>query len=469
MIKYKILKGGFRMKDFMVELPEIPEREYNIKDFGAVNGGTKSNTKEINAAISSANAEGGGKVVIPAGIWLTGPIELKSNINLHLEAGAVLLFDKNEEEYPLYISNFEGTECIRAKSPITAKNASNIAITGMGTIDGNGQLWRPIKQFKMTQVQWNALLKKSDYVVTEKDGQIWLPTGTSFDGWNMSKLKSPELENPDTAQKYWDFFRPVMVRLYKCDHILIENVTLQNSPAWNLHPCFCRHVTIKNAKIRNPYYAQNGDGLDLESCRYAEITGTTFDVGDDAICLKSGKGRKAREIKAPTEYVRISNCTVYHGHGGFVIGSEMSRGIRNVEVKNCTFIGTDVGIRFKSAIGRGGIVEDITLDGIQMMNIEKEAIIFTMKYVLGYSESDEKTDAIMADDIPYFRNITMRNITCNGAEYGLKAEGIDLSAFKIIGETSGQPVIDNIVIENSTIMADIKEKIDNCGKIIYRN
>lgn len=455
------------MKDYTVELPKIPDREYNIKDFGAVNGGMESNTGAINAAVTKANADGGGKVIVPAGIWLTGPIELKSNIDLHLENGAVLLFDKNEKEYPLYMSDFEGMECIRAKSPITAENASNIAITGMGTIDGSGQLWRPIKQFKMTQRQWDALLKKSPYTVTEKDGQIWLPTKTIFDGWNRSKEKSQELENLDTAQGYWDFFRPVMVRLYQCDHILIEDVTLQNSPAWNLHPCFCQHITIRNANIRNPYYAQNGDGLDLESCRYAEITGTTFDVGDDAICMKSGKGEKARERKVPTEDVRISGCTVYHGHGGFVVGSEMSRGVRNVEVKNCTFIGTDVGIRFKSAVGRGGVVEDITLDGIQMVGIEKEAIIFTMGYVLDYRESEEKSKVIKAEDIPYFRNIILKNITCSGAEYGLKAEGLDLGAFEIIGESDGQPVIDNIVIEDSMIVAHVAKNIVNCGRIAY--
>lgn len=283
----------------------------------------------------------------------------------------------------------------------------------------------------------------------------------------MSRQKSAELESLDTAQRYWDFFRPVMVRLYECDHILIEDVTLQNSPAWNLHPCFCQHITIRNASIRNPYYAQNGDGLDLESCRYAQITGTTFDVGDDAICMKSGKGEKARQRKVPTEDVRISDCTVYHGHGGFVVGSEMSRGVRNVEVTNCTFIGTDVGIRFKSAIGRGGVVEDITLDGIQMIDIEKEAIIFTMGYVLDYRESAEKSAVVKAEDIPYFKNITLKNITCSGAEYGLKAEGIDLDALEIVGEHDGQPVIDHIVVENSAIVAKVEKKITNCGEIVY--
>lgn len=455
------------MKDFTVELPQIPGREYNIRSFGAVSGGKESNTRALNEAIAQASADGGGRVIIPAGIWLTGPIELKSNIDLHLETGAVLLFDKNEEEYPLYLSDYEGMPCIRAKSPITAENASNIAITGTGTIDGNGQLWRPVKQSKMTQSQWNALLKQPGSATVETDGHIWVPTETIRDGWNLSRQKSPELESLDTAQKYWDFFRPVMVHLYQCDHILIEDITLQNSPAWNVHPCFCRHVTIKNANIRNSYYAQNGDGLDLESCQYAEITGTTFDVGDDAICMKSGKGEKAREIKAPTEYVRINNCTVYHGHGGFVVGSEMSRGVRNIEVKNCTFIGTDVGIRFKSAIGRGGVVEDITLEGIQMINIQKEAVIFTMGYVLDHRESQQKAKTVKAADIPCFRNITLKNITCTGAACGFRAEGIDLGALEIVGEHDGSPAIDNIVVTDSQITADVHKVITNCGKIVY--
>ena len=143
----------------------------------------------------------------------------------------------------------------------------------------------------------------------------------------------------------------------------------------------------------------------------------------------------------------------------------MSRGVRNVEVKNCTFIGTDVGIRFKSAIGRGGVVENITLNGIQMIDIEKEAIIFTMGYVLDYRESEEKSKVIKAEDIPYFRNITLKNIICSSAEYGLKAEGIDLTAFEIVGDNDGKPVIDNIVIEDSVIVSHTDKKIENCGEI----
>lgn len=448
--------------NFTVELPQIPNEEYNIIDFGAVNGGTVSNTEAINNAIVKAHENGGGRVVVPAGVWLTGPIELKSNIDLHVETGAILLFSKNKEEYPLYMSDYEGMETIRATSPIHAENASNISITGSGTIDGNGQLWRPVKQFKMTNKQWEALLKKSPYTVTANDGEIWLPTQTSLKGFQLSVNDAKALEDIKTAKECWDFYRPVLVRLYQCDHILIENITLQNSPAWNVHPCFCKHITIRNAKIRNPYYAQNGDGLDLESCQYAHIHDTTFDVGDDAICMKSGKGAKARQIQVPTEYVSIHDCMVYHGHGGFVVGSEMSRGVRNIEVKNCSFIGTDVGIRFKSALGRGGVVEDITLEDIQMSNIEKEAIIFTMGYVLDYREEKQSALKVNPNDIPYFKNITMRRITCNGAETGLKVEGIDMDSLETEDKT---PVIDHIVLEDSMITAKTETRIEHAGEV----
>lgn len=447
---------------FEVELPRIPDAEYNIKDFGAVSGGLVSNTRAINEAVAKANENGGGRVIVPAGIWLTGPVELKSNIDFHVETGAVLLFSKEKEEYPLYMSDYEGMEVIRAASPIHAEHASNIAITGNGVIDGNGQLWRPVKQFKVTAGQWNALLEKSPYTITAKDSEIWLPTQTSLKGFQLSMNDPKALEDIRTAKECWDYYRPVLVRLYHCDHILIENVTLQNSPAWNVHPCFCEHITIRNASIRNPYEAQNGDGLDLESCRYAHIHDTTFDVGDDAICMKAGKGAKARQIPVPTEDVSIHDCTVYHGHGGFVVGSEMSRGVRNVEVSNCSFIGTDVGIRFKSALGRGGVVENITLENIQMTDIAKEAIIFTMGYVLDYREKKQSAEKVNPDDIPYFKNITLRHITCSSAETGLMIEGIDMEQLAVEDKTS---VINGITLEDSHIAAKVETRLEHAGEV----
>lgn len=448
------------MNDFVVELPEIPAKDYCITDFGAVSGGVVSNTEAINRTIREAAAHGGGRVVIPGGIWLTGPVRLESHIDLHLEKGAILRFGKSREEYPLYVSDYEGMEAIRARSPIQAQNASHIAITGDGIVDGGGEAWRPTKQFKVTEKQWEEMLKQSPYVVPARDGGIWMPTKEIYEAWKLAGQKSPVLNDLEQAAAYYDYFRPVMVYLCECDHILIEGVTLQNSPAWNVHPLFCEHITIRHAQIRNPYYAQNGDGLDLESCRYAHIHDTTFDVGDDAICIKSGKGAKARAIKRPTEQVSIHDCVVYHGHGGFVVGSEMSRGVRGVTVRNCSFLGTDVGIRFKSALGRGGVVEDINIDSIQMMDIEKEAIIFTMGYVLDYEKADQDLSHFTEEDIPYFRNVRMHRISCNGAAVGIKAEGIP---------NVKKPVIDEILLEDSLILAKTDKVIRDAGRIELKN
>lgn len=188
---------------------------------------------------------------MPRGIWLTGPIELKSNINLHLEAGAVILFTKNKEEYPLILTNYEGIPSIRALSTIYANHADNIAITGSGVIDGSGQLWRPIKEFKMTERQWKELLTKSPYVLDSNEGGIWVPTESIFEGHEKGFV---DFDDPDALEKaapYYDLYRPVMVSLQYCNKILIDEVTIQNSPAWNVHPLFCENFTLRNAKIRN--------------------------------------------------------------------------------------------------------------------------------------------------------------------------------------------------------------------------
>lgn len=424
--------GNYIMKALNVKLPEIPEKQFLITEYGAVSNGKNSNTKAIAAAIEAASDAGGGTVVIPAGVWLTGPIELKSNIRLHADRGAVILFDKNPEEYPVFLADYEGQPRIRTVSPIHAREAENIAITGEGIFDGNGQLWRPLKQMKVTEKQWKNCLEESPYVIQGKDGGIWMPTESIYRGATEGE---PDVLSPDAdieaalkrAAECYDYYRPVMVSLVKCDRILIEGVTLQNSPAWNVHPLFCTNLTIRRAVIRNPYYAQNGDGLDLESCSRVHIHDVSFDVGDDGICMKSGKNAVARKIPVPTEDVYIHDCVVYHGHGGFVVGSEMSRGVRRITVENCTFVGTDVGIRFKSAIGRGGVVEDIDISDIYMTNIVNEAVIFTMGYVMNNSDGSEEANPteIAREDIPEFKNVRMKNINCVGAGQAVKIEGLE--------------------------------------------
>lgn len=455
------------MKTIDVKLPEISEKRFLITEYGAVPNGKQSNTKAIAAAIEAASQAGGGTVVIPAGVWLTGPIALKSNINLHAERGALVLFDKNPEEYPVFLADYEGQPRIRTVSPIYAREAENIAITGQGIFDGNGQLWRPLKEMKVTAKQWKQCLEKSPYVIQGKEGGIWMPAETIYrgavDGEPDVLSEGADIEAAlQEAAKNYDYYRPVMVSIVKCDRVLIEGVTLQNSPAWNVHPLFTTNLTIRNADIRNPYYAQNGDGLDLESCRKVHIHDVRFDVGDDAICMKSGKSAVARKIPVPTEDVFIHDCVVYHGHGGFVVGSEMSRGVRRVTVENCTFVGTDVGIRFKSAIGRGGVVEDIHIQDIYMTDIVNEAIIFTMGYVLGNSDGSQEAAPTQIDreDIPEFKNVYMKNINCVGAKQAIKIEGLQqLPIHDLTVEDSyfkaekgyTESFAENIVLKNVTI------------------
>ena len=424
---------GCNRDNFKIDLPWICDEVFNITEYGAVGDGRTSNTEAFARAINAAFAAGGGIVEIPAGIWLTGPIELKSNIELHASSGALVVFDKNPEEYPVIPVDYEGCPTRKAVSPIHAEYAQNIAITGEGIFDGNGQLWRPVKKWKVTEREWEKILKTSPTVVKAKDGEVWLPSENS-------------LEEQDA-------YRPVMVRLERCHKVLIEGVTFQNSPAWNVHTLFCSHLTIRSAVIRNPYYAQNGDGLDIESCRRVHVHHVQLDVGDDAICLKSGKGAEARRTIGSTEEVYIHDCIVYHGHGGFVVGSEMSRGVKNVRVEKCTFVGTDVGIRFKSAMGRGGVVENIKIAGIQMMNICKEAILFDMGYVLGYEELPGEPGA-GEEDIPEFRNIHMTDIQCRNAEWAIRIKGLK------------QKSVHDIWIEDSRFWTENTSEIIN-GENIY--
>ncbi len=416
-------------KEFTVALPVIREKEFDIRDFGAKAGGKISNTKAIAAAIGAAAKEGG-RVVIPDGIWLTGPVELKSGVELHLADNAVLLFGKSREEYPLIVTDYEGIRRIRTVSQITADHAEDIAITGNGIINGSGHLWRPVKQFKMTEKQWARLLKTSEYVIPSKEGGVWVPTKGIFDarfeGEVFPGTCETEEESLAKAAPFYDFYRPVMVSIRHCRRVLIEGVRLQNSAAWNVHPYFTEDLTVRNVAINNPYYAQNGDGIDVESCTRVHIHHSDFQTGDDGICLKAGKDKEARKLLTPCEDVLVHDCKVGQSHGGFVVGSEMSRGVRNVLVKNCTFIDSDVGVRFKSAMGRGGVVEDIYMEDIQMVNIKEQPVIITMDYVhnlMDYNDPVVQSDD--PEDIPEFRNLYFRRCTCVGAGAPVKVRGLE--------------------------------------------
>jgi len=444
-------------QEFTIELPNINDKEYDITNYGAVSGGVVSNTKAFSTAVELAS-ETGGRVIVPDGIWLTGPIELKSGVELHLEDNAVIVFDKSAEEYPLIETDFEGIRRIRTVSPAYAENAHDIAITGRGVIDGSGHLWRPVKHFKVTERQWKELLQKSPYILGNNEGGMWVPTETIFDGRNYGEVFPDHEEALKEAAPYYDFYRPVMVSFKNCKRVLIENVQLKNSPAWCLHPYFCEDLTVKGVRINNPYYAQNGDGIDIESCKNVEVSYCNFTTGDDGICIKSGKGAEARKISGPCENVHIHHCYVGHSHGGFVVGSEMSRGVRNVLVEDCTFMDSDIGIRMKSTIGRGGVVENITMRNINMVNMLKEAVILTMNYVhhnINYNEVVEESEN--PEDIPVFQEMLFENCNCRGAQIGVKVAGLP-----------GKPyTIQNVAFKNCNFVAERDKELSDCENIVF--
>ncbi len=411
--------------------PKFASARYTITGYGAKPDGHTLNTDAIQKAIDECHAKGGGTVAVPAGLWLTGPIVLKSNVNLNLATGATLLFTADKSRYPLVKGNWEGYPQMRNQSPISAEGATNIAITGNGIIDGNGDAWRYVKQGKLNSSQWKNLVASGG--VLSEDKKTWYPSESFARG---AAMKDPGRILPGRDMAHYesikDFLRPNLLVLANCDKILLEGVTFQNSAAWCLHPLMSKNITVRNIIVKNPWYAQNGDGIDLESCSNVLIENSIFDVGDDALCIKSGRDADGRARAMPTKDVIIRGCTVYASHGGFVIGSEMSGGANNIYVSNCTFIGADIGLRFKTTRGRGGIVENIFIRDIYMKDIPGEAILFDMYYeardpipAAGEVRALPKVELKPVDETtPQFRNFHISNVFVNGAEKAIFIRGL---------------------------------------------
>jgi polygalacturonase len=457
-----------------VEQPTFPDYRVSITDFGAKPDGITLNTEAINHAIKAVSEKGGGHVVIPEGLWLTGPIVLLSNVDLHAEQNALVLFTDNFEAYPIINTSFEGLETRRCQSPISANGAENIAITGAGVFDGAGDAWRPVKKGKMTEGQWKSLLASGG--VVNASGDIWYPTAGALQGASATK----QFNNPEgiTTDAQWNqirpWLRPVLLNIVKSKRVLLQGVTFKNSPSWCLHPLMCEHITIQNVQVFNPWYSQNGDALDLESCKNALIINNIFDAGDDAICIKSGKDEDGRKRGVPTENVVVRDNIVLHGHGGFVVGSEMSGGVKNIYVSQCTFLGTDVGLRFKSTRGRGGVVEGIYIDRINMIDIPHEALLFDLFY--GGKAAGEETDEELkgrmkaasippiSEKTPIFRDIHISNITCKGVGRAMLFNGlpempiqnVTVNGVTITGAKQGIVVSEavNVTIDNAHIQSE---------------
>ncbi len=425
-------------------LPRIPDRSVSLADFGGVGDGVTLNTEAFAKAIAyltgqndgttkcegkarrtAQGKEQGGWVNVPAGIWLTGPVTLQSHIGLRLDDDAVVVFSSDQDLYPIIDTNFEGLDVRRCVSPLNATGVHDIAITGGGIFDGSGDAWREVKKRKVGDDQWKRILQRGGLV--SEDGKVWYPD----EGYAKARATAGSLNYPDPSldeQEIKTFLRPVLLSFRECERILIEGCTFQNSPCWNLHPLWCKDVIIRDITVRNPHYSANGDGIDIDACERVILTGSTFDVGDDAICIKSGKDADGRRHARKCKGLIITDCTVYHGHGGFVVGSEMSGGVEDILVSGCRFIGTDVGLRFKSTRGRGGLVKDIWCEHIYMKDIVTYGVIFNLYYAgVAATEMSGKTgeDIIPVDETtPEFRDCHFRDIVCAGAAQAIFINGL---------------------------------------------
>jgi len=381
-----------------IKAPVFPRKDFLITAYGATGNGTFDCSAAIRKAIDACNQAGGGRVVVPAGNYLTGPIHLKSNVNLHVEKDATLSFSTDPEDcLPLVHTRWEGVELMGYSPLIYAFEQKNIAITGEGTLDGkaNATNWWPWKGQK--KYGW----------------QQGTPSQTDADK-RAALFQMAENNVPVSQRKFGagSYLRPQFVQPYRCENVLIQGVTIINSPMWILNPVLCQNVTIQGVTMESQ--GPNNDGCDPESCKNVLIKECKFNTGDDCIAIKSGRNADGRRINIPSENIIIQNCNMANGHGGVVIGSEISGGVRNVFAENCQMNSPllDRALRIKTSSARGGIIENIYLRNIEVGQVAEQVVIATMFY--------EDSGSYM----PTVRNIEVRNMQVkNGGKVGVLLEG----------------------------------------------
>ncbi|HEY7087910.1 MAG TPA: glycoside hydrolase family 28 protein [Tepidisphaeraceae bacterium] len=339
-----------------------------VNEIGAVPDGQTDCTAAIQRAIDTAAGMGGGMVYFPAGKYVTGTLWLKSNITLMIEPGATLLGAQDVNAFPEWTPKWEGSGSTTRAALICGEGLHNISIIGKGTIDGRGQMW-----------------------------------------WKMQKQ----------IEKSARIIRPRLIRLVDCRNVLVEDITLCNSPSWTLNPVACDNVNIVRVTVKNPPDSPNTDGINPDSCSNVHISDCHIDVGDDCITIKSGSEEEPRKQYKPCENVTITNCTMIHGHGGVVIGSEMSGGVRNIAISNCTFVGTDRGIRIKSRRGRGAAVEDIRVSNLVMDGVLCPLAInlFYGCGAWGEKKVTDKSPQPVDKGTPRFRRLRFSNISARNAKF----------------------------------------------------
>lgn len=364
--------GGWSAADKIIagiKPPIFPKRDFVVTDYGADPGGVVDNTRAFRSAITACHEAGGGRVVVPAGVFLSGPIHLKSRVNLHLDGGATIRFTTNTAAYmPVVFTRFECTELMGYSAPIYAFEQTDIAITGSGTLDGQGAAWhRWIKQW---DEDIRALVKMA------KDG---VPVSERVFG-EGHKLRP-------------NFIQPV-----RCQNVLIEGVRVINSPMWTLNPVYCTNVTIRGVTVETD--GPNTDGCDPDSCTDVLIKDCVFSNGDDCIAVKSGRDEDGRRVNIPCENVVIQDCVFKDGHGGVTMGSETAGGIRNVFAERCHFDSPDLdmAMRFKTNPARGGYIENIFLRDCTVKTA-KYGIHITKRYGAGVTKDGDTDPAIRNIDI----------------------------------------------------------------------
>ncbi|QKJ29468.1 glycoside hydrolase family 28 protein [Mucilaginibacter mali] len=409
---YYIAHAPFKMP--AVTEPKFAGKIFNIKDYGAIGDGQTLNTTAIDKAITACNAAGGGTVLVPPGLWLTGPIEMKSNVNLHTERGTLVTFTTDHTQYPV----IDG----KTKVLLSGNKLENVAITGEGIFDGGGDTWRPLKKSKASPTLWADMLKAGG--VVSKDGSMLWPTKEGMNGEEY--LKTLKGKTNLTEKDYLparDFLRPALASITNSKNVLFDGPTFKNSPQFALNPKGCTNMIIRNVTIFNEYHAQNGDAIDLSSCKNAVVYHCTVHAGDDGICMKSSGGKGDALNDPALKNIIIADCIVYHAHGGFVIGSNTDGGMQNVYVTNCNFVNTDIGIRVKSSRGRGGPVHDIYVDNIYMHDILNEAVLFSTYY-----EDEKPGEPGQKFEVnaktPIFKDFYLSHIYGSGAKSAISITGL---------------------------------------------
>ena len=379
--------------------PAIPKNSVSLSEYGGIPDGMTDNMEAFAKAIAALVKQGGGHLIVPPGIWLSGPIILKDHIDLHLEKNAMILLTPDRAAH---MKNG------KAVPGISASKRTDISITGEGIIDGNGEWWRGVKRTKVSDTEWNAF-KRMGGTVTPM-GDLWYP-------FNLKHF-----DNIADTYEAQEKMRTHLVRFMDCERVLIQGVTLQNSPKFHFVPQRCMEVIIDRVTVRCPWNAQNGDGIDISQCKNVLIVNNFVDVGDDGICMKGGAGAEGLR-NGPCENILIVDNTVFHAHGGFVIGSEFSGGMYNIVVRNNTFSGTDTGLRFKSAPERGGKTENIWISDIYMSDIQGEAIVFETSYADRPVGNEDAVAPESTAFLPDFHDIHISKVICRDCRMGVKASG----------------------------------------------